>query len=172
MENKRLYNIILQNYPDFVARRKSEVNLNVDCPPEDAKPEPAQLQVEIRAKKSKIESESKGDNKNVANGNNKSQEIHTKPNEDKETKKSHGHVSKAPPQQQNWLRQLSTDHHYLKDMPLYSKTLMRRGAMLSIPRYKLRASSLPDMYRNSMSSIYSESDDEMVSKSENENKTY
>lgn len=68
-------------------------------------------------------------------------------------------------QQMNWLsRQISTDHHYMRDLPLYRNTLMHRGAMLNIHRYKLRASSLPDIYRNSMWSLASESGDEMVSR--------
>ncbi|KAJ2938478.1 hypothetical protein O0L34_g12923 [Tuta absoluta] len=58
---------------------------------------------------------------------------------------------------QPWIRTLSTvDHRILKDMPLYRNTMMHRGAMMSIPqRYKLKATSLPDMYRNSDWSIAS-----------------
>ncbi|KAI5651663.1 major facilitator superfamily domain-containing protein [Phthorimaea operculella] len=56
-----------------------------------------------------------------------------------------------------WGRTLSTvDPRILKDMPLYRNTMMHRGAMMSVPqRYKLKASSLPDMYRNSDWSIAS-----------------
>uniref|UniRef100_A0A2A4JUI4 Major facilitator superfamily (MFS) profile domain-containing protein n=1 Tax=Heliothis virescens TaxID=7102 RepID=A0A2A4JUI4_HELVI len=167
MKNKRLYNIILQNYPDVITRRHSEVNLNVENP--DDTREPAKLPVEIKAKKPKDGAE--GEAKKVEN------EPKAEKAEKTETGKSNTNInstkqkvvpkdSKVPQQQQqlqpSWFRQISTtDHHYLRDVPLYRNTMMHRGAMMSITRYKLRASSLPDMYRNSSWSLYSESDDEM-----------
>lgn len=206
MENKRLYNIIVQNYPDLITRRKSETNLNVETPPADAAIEPAKLPVEVKAKKPKTTSESepteprKHKTTSESDGHkidakdqktNTESEAHNKSKEStskssinkievkkakveksleesksdpntttKDDKKPQNKQSKLPPQQTNWLRQISTDHHYLRDMPLYRNTIMHRGAMMSIPRYKLRASSLPEMYRNSMWSLESESDDE------------
>ncbi|KAG6452063.1 hypothetical protein O3G_MSEX007461 [Manduca sexta] len=154
MENKRLYNIILQNYPDLIAKSRSEININTEHP--EGTTNPAQLPVEIKVKKTKTTSESEH--------NKEKKEKKEKPSEP--TSNSHGNpqhkdkVPPKPPQQTNWLRQISTDHHYLRDMPLYRNTMMHRGAMMTIPRYKLRASSLPDMYRNSMWSLESESDDE------------
>lgn len=62
-----------------------------------------------------------------------------------------------------FLKQISTDHHYFKDMPLYRNTIMHRGAMMNIPRYKLRAASLPNIYKNSMWSLSTMSDGELVS---------
>ncbi|XP_063894889.1 monocarboxylate transporter 14 [Helicoverpa armigera] len=177
MKNKRLYNIILQNYPDVITRRHSEVNLNVENP-EDVR-EPAKLPVEIKAKKPKDGAE--GDAKKTENEPAKTETGKSNTNKNEpvktETGKSNTNInstkqkvtqkdSKTPQQQQqlqpSWFRQISiTDHHYLRDVPLYRNTMMHRGAMMSITRYKLRASSLPDMYRNSSWSLYSESDDEM-----------
>ncbi|KAJ0175324.1 hypothetical protein K1T71_009465 [Dendrolimus kikuchii] len=207
MENKRLYNIIIQNYPDLITRRRSEANLSVETPLADAAIEPAKLPVEVKAQKPKTTSESdhnahskkhkttsesegptdvnktrtrtesrthedknKGTSKsNVnaaeaigSNGHKRLEESKSNPNMGAKGDAKHSHKPKEtkPPQQTNWLRQISTDHHYLRDMPLYRNTMMHRGAMMTIPRYKLRASSLPDMYRNSMWSLESESDDE------------
>ncbi|KOB69810.1 Uncharacterized protein OBRU01_16301 [Operophtera brumata] len=173
MENKRLYHIILQNYPDLVTRRRSEANLNVDTPPADAAIEPAILPIEIRAKKPKTSESEKNERKHNKDGDGKdnkeagdskidtngtpSNKLNQNMSQDKPNP-----VTPAPAP--GWLRQISTitttDHHYLRDMPLYRNTMMHRGAMMSIPRYRLKASSLPDMYRNSMDSLDSLSDDE------------
>lgn len=169
MKNKRLYNIILQNYPDVLTRRHSDVHLNVDSP-ENAPP-PAQLPMEIKAKKPKDgtereakKSESEGVKTEVVklntNVNSTKQKVGPK-----DSKISHHQQQQQQQQQQeqSWFRQISTDHHYLRDVPLYKSSMMHRGAMMSITRYRLRALSLPDMYRNSSWSLDSESDDEMVS---------
>lgn len=42
---------------------------------------------------------------------------------------------------------------YLKDIKMHRRSLTYRGAMLNINRYRLRASSCPDIYRNSMTTI-------------------
>ncbi|XP_076169989.1 monocarboxylate transporter 9 [Ptiloglossa arizonensis] len=42
---------------------------------------------------------------------------------------------------------------YLKDIRMHRHSLTYRGAMLNIHRYRLRASSCPDIYRNSMTTI-------------------
>ncbi|XP_047996307.1 uncharacterized protein LOC125234149 [Leguminivora glycinivorella] len=174
MANKRLYNIILQNYPDVLTRRKSEVNIVIEAP-KDSKnaPEPAQLPVTIKVKKPKHESETKKSGEKM-NEENKAEEkvgassaltaSNIKLLQEKSKHKPHAHhthTSQNMPT--NWFaRQISTDHHYLREMHMTRNTLMHRGAMLNIPRYKLRASSLPDIYRNSMWSLDSESDDEMM----------
>ncbi|CRK99823.1 CLUMA_CG013131, isoform A [Clunio marinus] len=61
-----------------------------------------------------------------------------------------------------WLRQHHHHHHdshvmdILKDLRIHRHSLTYRGAMLNINRYRLRASSCPDIYRNSMTTIASE----------------
>lgn len=52
-------------------------------------------------------------------------------------------------------RQHPTDA-YLKDLKMHRHSLTYRGAMLNISRYRLRASSCPDIYRNSMTTIAKE----------------
>ncbi|XP_054281981.1 monocarboxylate transporter 12-like isoform X2 [Macrosteles quadrilineatus] len=48
---------------------------------------------------------------------------------------------------------------YLKDLRVHRHSLTYRGAMLNINRYRLRASSCPDIYRNSMTTIAKEESD-------------
>ena len=49
---------------------------------------------------------------------------------------------------------------YLNHLRMRRQSLTYRGAMLSIPRYKLRASSCPDIYKNSMTTIASMSEED------------
>lgn len=197
MTNKRLYNIILHNFPDLLTRRHSEENINIE--PSVAVKEPTKMNLTLMAKKPKNEEPKKnsntqenGDKKNMKEKVKEDKKDALKESAKKETTievakntpasnsnaevkttKTSNPLSKdssklvaTQPQQPNWLsRQISTDHHYLRDMPLYKNTIMYRGAMMNIPRYKLRASSLPDIYRNSTWSIWSGSDNEKVSAS-------
>lgn len=49
------------------------------------------------------------------------------------------------------LKQLGTNtHNNFKNIKLHRNSVMYRGAMLNIQKYHLRASSCPDIYRNSM----------------------
>ncbi|XP_012544946.1 monocarboxylate transporter 14 [Bombyx mori] len=147
MHNKKIYNIIVNNYPDLIARRKSEASINVESPTADVVTEAAVIPVEIQA----IDLKASGSN---------AHNTEDKKKTSKETNKAKDNAknqSKTVPPQQNWFRQISMDHHYLRDVPLYRNTMMRRGAMMSIQRYRLRAASLPDMYKNTTDS---ESDDE------------
>uniref|UniRef100_A0A182P621 Major facilitator superfamily (MFS) profile domain-containing protein n=1 Tax=Anopheles epiroticus TaxID=199890 RepID=A0A182P621_9DIPT len=50
----------------------------------------------------------------------------------------------------------ATTASYLKDLRMHRHSLTYRGAMLNIQRYRLRASSCPDIYRNSMTTIAKE----------------
>lgn len=64
-----------------------------------------------------------------------------------------------------WLRHHQHHHHHqhhrhvmdiLKDLRIHRHSLTYRGAMLNINKYRLRASSCPDIYRNSMTTIASD----------------
>ncbi|XP_070499939.1 monocarboxylate transporter 14-like [Chironomus tepperi] len=65
-----------------------------------------------------------------------------------------------------WLRHHEHHHHHhqhhrhvmdiLKDLKIHRHSLTYRGAMLNINKYRLRASSCPDIYRNSMTTIASD----------------
>lgn len=65
-------------------------------------------------------------------------------------------------ERQDWItRNFTADHHYLRDIRVHRNSIMHRGAMLNIAKYKLRASSCPDIYKNSMWSV--EDQEEKVS---------
>lgn len=49
--------------------------------------------------------------------------------------------------------------HFLKDMRVHRNSIHYRGALLNAPRYRLKASSCPNIYRNSMTTIAREKDE-------------
>ncbi|KAK7869286.1 hypothetical protein R5R35_000897 [Gryllus longicercus] len=53
--------------------------------------------------------------------------------------------------------------HYLKGIRVHRNSVMYRGAMLNIHKYKLRASSCPDIFRNSMTTIAQEQEEHWYS---------
>ncbi|XP_035432906.2 monocarboxylate transporter 14 [Spodoptera frugiperda] len=54
----------------------------------------------------------------------------------------------------DWLKkQLSVNHHYLRDLKMPLNSISHRNAMLNIKRYRLKASSCPDIFKNSMITI-------------------
>ncbi|XP_045450194.1 uncharacterized protein LOC123658948 [Melitaea cinxia] len=164
LTNKHLYNIILQNYPDLLTRRHSEVNFNLEPSIANKLTEPKKMNLTLMAKKSKTETEqTKTDKKEKIKEtpNNEITNNVVADTTDLKAKEQKPIPNPGKPiEQPGWLsRQLNIDHHYLRDMTLYKNTIMYRGAMLNIPRYKLRASSLPDIYKNSTWSLWSSSDD-------------
>ncbi|KAG6458208.1 hypothetical protein O3G_MSEX010741 [Manduca sexta] len=137
--NKRLYNIILQNYPSLLAlRSNSEQKLPVESS-EKAKPVKMSMKFKLN-KKEKKDFESKLD---VV----KQKLLQPIP----ENKPA---LIAPRPERQDWFsRHFHTDHHYLRDIRVHRNSIMHRGAMMNIAKYKLRASSCPDIYRNSMWSV-------------------
>ncbi|XP_037815355.1 uncharacterized protein LOC119606054 [Lucilia sericata] len=68
--------------------------------------------------------------------------------------------SKKPSYRSNLRRNISIrNSNFLKDMRIHRNSMHYRGAMLSTHRYRLRASSCPNIYRNSMTTIAKEDED-------------
>lgn len=68
--------------------------------------------------------------------------------------------SKKPSYRSNLRRNISIrNSNFLKDMRIHRNSIHYRGAMLNTHRYRLRASSCPNIYRNSMTTIAKEDED-------------
>ncbi|KAK6643421.1 hypothetical protein RUM43_004926 [Polyplax serrata] len=68
------------------------------------------------------------------------------------------------PGKQWWVKRIDSTQKkfsfaYLKNLRVHRHSLTYRGAMLNINRYRLRASSCPDIFRNSMTTIAEEKDE-------------
>lgn len=142
--NKKLYNIILQNYPSLLALRStSEQKLNVE-PTEPSKNKPIKMSMKLKLNKKEK----------------KKKEFETKLDQVRE--KLLQPIPENKPvivqreRQDWWTRQFVTDHQYLRNIRVHRNSIMHRGAMMNIAKYKLRASSCPDIYRNSMWSVEEE----------------
>lgn len=125
--NERLYNIILQNYPSLLALKStSETKL------------PTSSNKEKLSKKKKKDFDKKLE---------KVREKLLQPIPENNT-------AVIPPRRPDWFsRQINTDHNYLRGIRVHRNSIMHRGAMMNIAKYKLRASSCPDIYKNSMWSV-------------------
>ncbi|CAH0750630.1 unnamed protein product [Diatraea saccharalis] len=140
--NKRLYNIILQNYPSLLAlRSNSEQKLPNEPVAEVSKGKPITMSMKLKLnKKEKKDFETKLDQVR--------QSLLQPIPENKPA------VIQPKSERHNWFtNQLHTDRHYLRDIRVHRNSIMHRGAMMNIAKYKLRASSCPDIYRNSMWSM-------------------
>ncbi|KAJ8728393.1 hypothetical protein PYW08_016778 [Mythimna loreyi] len=142
--NKKLYNIILQNYPSLIAlRATSEQKLNVE-PTEGSKSKPIKMSMKLKLNKKEKE---------------KKKEFEVKLDQVREKLLQPIPENKPAviqPRQDWWTKQFVTDHHYLRGIRVHRNSIMHRGAMMNIAKYKLRASSCPDIYRNSMWSVEEE----------------
>lgn len=68
--------------------------------------------------------------------------------------------SRKPTYRSNLRRNISIrNSNFLKDMRIHRNSIHYRGAMLNTHRYRLRASSCPNIYRNSMTTIAKEDED-------------
>ncbi|KAL6423293.1 hypothetical protein ACFW04_010150 [Cataglyphis niger] len=151
--NKAVYNVLLQNYPSLLISSKSfsdsgALHDQLSTPSARFIPTPSPL-AELK----------------VENG--KDKDIHEDNNEqttaDEQQRKS------VEPAYLWWLKKIDSDTPlrrsstleqprrlptaYLNDIRMHRHSLTYRGAMLNINRYRLRASSCPDIYRNSMTTI-------------------
>lgn len=134
--NKKLYNIILVNYPSLLNSYKSSSEHKLPTESFDEPKNPPAVSVKLKA---------------LAR--------------DKTTEKDeHGHRSiedcralkkqDSKGERREWLRKrLSVNYHYLKDLRMPRNSIMHRNAMLNISKYRLRASSCPNIYKNSMITI-------------------
>ncbi|XP_075973916.1 monocarboxylate transporter 14-like [Anticarsia gemmatalis] len=144
ISNKRFYNIILQNYPSLLAlRSSSEQKLNEPAP-EGSKSKPVTMSMKFKLNKKEKERKKEFESKLDMVREKLLQPIpENKP-------------AVIQPRQDWWTRQFHTDHHYLRGIRVHRNSIMHRGAMMNIAKYKLRASSCPDIYRNSMWSVEEE----------------
>lgn len=163
---KNVYNVLLQNYPSLLISSRSfsdsETINETPAPtrqPEDA-PDNSPSSTKENVKKDIV-------NEIILEVPN-SQPNHENANTDKKdnSDKNWQHQDAA---YLWWLKKINPDSPlkrsatlepqrrlptaYLKDIRVHRHSLTYRGAMLNINRYRLRASSCPDIYRNSMTTI-------------------
>ncbi|CAL1679665.1 unnamed protein product [Lasius platythorax] len=152
--NKAVYNVLLQNYPSLLISSKScsdsgALHDQLSTPSARFIPTPSPLA------ESKTENEKDKD---------------MREDNDERTLRGEQQRHSVEPAYLWWLKKIDPDTPlrrsstlteqpkrlptaYLNDIRMHRHSLTYRGAMLNINRYRLRASSCPDIYRNSMTTI-------------------
>jgi len=151
--NKAVYNILLQNYPSLLISSRSfsdsgALHDQLSTPSARFIPTPSPL-VELRAEDDKEKTVREGSDDERAHG-------------EQQTSMEPAYLwwlKKTDPEDVSLRRSSALEQPrrlptaYLKDIRMHRHSLTYRGAMLNINRYRLRASSCPDIYRNSMTTI-------------------
>lgn len=150
--NKAVYNVLLQNYPNLLISSRSfsdsgALHDQLSTPSARFIPMPSPL-AELRADDGKERFARRGSDDEPARG---EQQTSMEPAYLWWLKKTDPNVRLRRSSALEQPRRLPTA--YLKDIKMHRHSLTYRGAMLNINRYRLRASSCPDIYRNSMTTI-------------------
>ncbi|XP_022916765.2 monocarboxylate transporter 14-like [Onthophagus taurus] len=158
--NKKFYNVILENYPSLLFSRSiSDHRLNKIKETNDTTMNRVPVTLSMKLKKAKD-----------TNCEKKLVHQHSMPNNNKESmtrqrKTSLEHIPTTKPitrsDSVSWfMKQLGMNtHHHFKNIKLHRNSVMHRGAMLNIHKYRLRASSCPNIYRNSMITLAPEEEE-------------
>lgn len=152
-ENKNMYKVVLENYPSILSCRSASLknlsNVTEDEPPIVTTRIPVTMSMKIKkAKNNPVSKEAP-------------EEI----------------TSKTPMLRHRdslrWLKEsLPQKHHHLRNIKIHKNSMMYRGAMLNMPRYRLRASSCPDIFRNSMVTLATETEEVKTSNCTLQNNYY
>lgn len=149
-ENRQLYNIILENYPNLL-NCKSISDKGLPIVTEDAATVQTRVPLKFSMKLKKTEEPNK---------NGEAVDLKKIPQ-----KNNHLEVSNKIPLFRSFStksakNQQQTPHHsYLKNIRFRRNSMGYRGAMLNIHKYKLKASSCPNVYRNSYTTLAFEEED-------------
>ncbi|PSN40793.1 hypothetical protein C0J52_07180 [Blattella germanica] len=170
--NKRVYKVILENYPSLLLCRSVSDNGKLNSAFNDNTVLPARIPITtIKATKQStlpVQEEKCEYFEDMVNS--PLLEKHTIENEKpiaiiSRSPKSSIKKQKTnlPPEFDSLKKQICAVNqqtpHYLKNIRVHRNSVMYRGAMLNIHKYRLRASSCPDIYRNSMTTIAKENEE-------------
>ncbi|XP_017892522.1 uncharacterized protein LOC108632440 [Ceratina calcarata] len=186
--NPRLYRVILENYPNLLSCRSYSDKMLHDSLGEVGNKSVVTMSMRIKQAHDEKHEDSHVAN-NVHSGNPLKNHI-TKKMSKKESEEANpllskeveyaneGRKSKSVSKQRigelncgvvrtdslPWLRrQFNTNTHYFKDIRVHRNSVMYRGAALNLHKYRLRASSCPDIYRNSMTTLAKENEEKWYS---------
>ncbi|XP_018575240.1 monocarboxylate transporter 14-like [Anoplophora glabripennis] len=148
-ENKQLYNIILENYPNLL-NCKSISDKGLPALTNDASAVQTRVPLRFSMKLKKTdELQKNGDPVDLK----------------KTDQKKYLEVSNKVPLLRSFStksaknQQQAPHHSYLKNIRFRRNSMGYRGAMLNIHKYKLKASSCPNVYRNSYTTLAFEKED-------------
>nr|XP_023024051.1 uncharacterized protein LOC111512180 [Leptinotarsa decemlineata] len=155
-ENKRIYNIILENYPNLLSC-KSSSERGINKMPTNTHTSRIPVKFSMKLKKTEDPVPTK-----IPSGIAQEENVETHKNNVVDIKESALDASGGYKPIQ-LLRSISVKarnqmqpHTYLKNVRFRKNSIGYRGAMLNIHKYKVKASSCPDIYKNSMNVLFNE----------------
>ncbi|XP_068973670.1 uncharacterized protein [Bombus flavifrons] len=191
--NPRLYKVILENYPNLLSCRSYSDKMLQDSTGEVGNKSRVTMSMRIKQAPDESKHDNSHATNNVHSGtacntikNHITKKISKKESEEAnpllvkelEYTMSEGRKSKSISKQRiadlscgvvrtdslPWLRrQFNTNTHHFKDIRVHRNSVMYRGAALNLHKYRLRASSCPDIYRNSMTTLAKENEEKWYS---------
>lgn len=182
--NSKLYNVILENYPSLLLCRSSSDKQLHESTGEISNKRGVTMSMRLkRATESipeqrnndcpasgipastKIVSSRKMSKKEIEETNPLLKEVTVVPTERKKSMsiKRYFDVEQHPnvvrTDSKPWLKRQFSTTHYFKDIRVHRNSVMYRGASLNLHKYRLRASSCPNIYRNSMITLDKETEE-------------
>lgn len=174
--NKKMFNVILENYPGLLLCRSISDHGRLNAHETVATHVPVTMSMQVKpTKKEQQQQAPAAVEDKAAQPLLPDEKVSSPPSPTKRYMKSganghqnhhpHHHHPNAPPRADSlpWLRRQfsmkENTHHYLRNIRMHRNSVMYRGAMLNIHKYRLRASSCPDIYRNSMTTIAIEAEE-------------
>lgn len=152
--NKKLYNVIIQNYPSLLSSRSSSLDNILNTTNHNESPQRVPVTFNMKLKK-----EGKNDTGKPRPVHQASLPADSEANQPLMT--SNNNKSKITPNasfprfKQQWT------HHdsYFKNLKVHRQSLIHRGAIFNMNKYRFKASSCPNIYRVSMMSLPKESEE-------------
>ncbi|KAH0560185.1 uncharacterized protein LOC123266277 [Cotesia glomerata] len=172
--NSRLYNVILENYPSLLLCR-SISDKNVDQSPTGETSNKAGVTMSMRIKQAKEKNavikaeDAPGFECPIDMTKVQTLKVKTDFEKTVEQEKSKHHTPGincdiVRTDSLPWLRrQFNPNTHYFKNIRVHRNSVMYRGAVLNLHKYRLRASSCPDIFRNSMTTLAKENEEKWYS---------
>lgn len=159
-ENKRIYSIILENYPNLLQFRSvSDKGLNMLPPSEGATiATRVPIKYSMKLKKGIPETSENVELENDVFLDN----VELKRSEMKTGKNKFDEIVPPTKALLNKRKNIMQQHAYFRNIRFRKNSMCYKGALLNIHKYKSKATSCPDIYRNSMVTI--PKDEETVSR--------
>ncbi|KOX77337.1 Monocarboxylate transporter 12 [Melipona quadrifasciata] len=191
--NPRLYKVILENYPNLLSCRSCSDKMLQDSTAEVGNKSVVTMSMRIKQAPDEPKHDNSYATNNIHSGSacntiknhiakkiskKESEEVNPLLTKELEHTMNEGRKSKSVSKQRigelncrvvrtdslPWLRkQFNTNTHYFKDIRVHRNSVMYRGAALNLHKYRLRASSCPDIYRNSMTTLAKENEEKWYS---------
>nr|CAH7749230.1 unnamed protein product [Callosobruchus chinensis] len=141
-ENKSLYNVILENYPNLLVYKSNSDKDLERLPPGRVPPSRIPLKFSMKVKKTDEPKPPYAEDSNIdANKRNKVPLLRS--------------ISYRAKNQMPAIQ----PHRYFRNIRFRRNSMGYRGAMLNIHKYRLKASSCPDLFKNSIASFGSKEDE-------------